>query len=378
MDQEKSGEEYVRTNGAFVANFRVYICAHSQQINALKPFLKKGWDIVNTSNSPDPDSAFFMDHQVKPDLTVYSNKEPSNKNRCRVRDMETFIEFKLNTAADGFTDVIEALEKDTGDARDTRGQLITYLNSMQAAQHRTHSFGVLIAKNTCRLLRHTNSGIEVTQSFNYTETPHLQAFFWRLSHADPAVRGIDTTFQPVDPFDAAQARSLLGADNESLWKITVDERSFYVAAPFTRSHHYPVGRGTRCFVAVDCKTQKKCLLKDSWRLDGYHPEGEVYKRLRDHRVRNIPQVLAAGDVGNHCCGSFPDGWDIPSGSSIRRHIHYRIVLDVVGEPIVDFESTHAMVQYLLHALEGMLSLFEMFHRFELGESPFRRCDTSQG
>jgi len=33
-----------------------------------------------------------------PDLTVYSDKEPSNKNRCRVRDMETFIEFKLNTA----------------------------------------------------------------------------------------------------------------------------------------------------------------------------------------------------------------------------------------------------------------------------------------
>lgn len=325
-------------------------------MNALKPFLKKGWNIVNTSNLPDPDSAFFMDHQVKPDLTVYSDKEPSNKNLCRVRDMETFIEFKLNKAADGFTDVIETLEKDSGDARDTRGQLITYLNSMQAAQYRTHGFGVLIAKNTCRLLRHTNSGIEVTRSFNYTETPHLQNFFWRLSHADPALRGIDTTFQPVGPCDAAQARSLLGADRKSLWKVTVGERSFYVASPFTRSHHFPVGRGTRCFIAVDCKTLKKCLLKDSWRLDGYHPEGEVYKRLRDHHVRNIPQVLATGDVGNHCCGSFPDGWEVPSGSSIRRHIHYRIVLNIVGEPVTEFESTRAMVQYILHALEGMLSL----------------------
>jgi hypothetical protein len=41
--------------------------------------------------------------------------------------METFVEFKLNKAADGFTDVVEALEKNTGDARDTLGQLTTYL-----------------------------------------------------------------------------------------------------------------------------------------------------------------------------------------------------------------------------------------------------------
>ena len=47
-----------------------------------------------------------------------------------------------------------------------------------------------------------------------------------------------------------------GTDNESLWKVTLGKCSFYVATPFTRSHHYPVGRGTRCFVAVDCKTQK--------------------------------------------------------------------------------------------------------------------------
>jgi hypothetical protein len=317
-----------------------------------------------------------MDHQVKPDLTVYSDKEPSNAKLCRVRDMETFVEFKLGQAADGFTDVVDQLEKATADARDTRGQLIAYLNSMQASQHRTHGFGVLVAQNTCRLLRHTHSGIEVTKSFKYTETPHLQTFFWRLSHADPPIRGIDTTFQPVGRSEAAQARVLLRAEKEPLWKVPVGQRSFYVAAPFTRSHHYPVGRGTRCFVAVDCETQQQCLLKDAWRLDGYHPEGEVYQRLHDNRVRNIPHILAAGDVGNHRCGSFPDGWQVPSASNIRRHIHYRIVLDVVGEPLVDFESTHAMVQYVLHALEGMLSRFEVFHRFELVKSPFRCRDTS--
>jgi hypothetical protein len=318
-----------------------------------------------------------MDHQVKPDLSVYSDKEPSNENLCRVRDMETFVELKLNKAADGFTDIVETLEKDTGDARDTRGQLTTYLNCMQVAQHRTHGFGVLIAKDTCRLLRHTHSGIEVTQSFNYTKTAYLQTFFWRLSHADAAIRGIDTTFEPVGPFDAAQARALLGAEDEPLWKIFVGERSFYVAAPFTRSHYDPVGRGTRCFVAVDCNTQQKCVLKDVWRLDGYHPEGEVYQRLHDNRVHNIPQVLAAGDVGNHCCGFFPDEWQVPSDSSIRRHIHYRIVLDVVGEPVFEFESTHTLVQYILHALEGMPLYCEMFYNFETFEAHFDAVTLAQ-
>ncbi|KAK0229449.1 hypothetical protein EDD85DRAFT_972972 [Armillaria nabsnona] len=106
----------------------------------------------------------------------------------------------------------------------------------------------------------------------------------------------------------------------------------YVAAPFTRSHHYPVGRGTRCFVAVDCNTQRKRLLKDAWRLDGYHREDQ---QLHDKNAHNIPGVLAAGDVEG------------------ERYTRYRIVLDVVGERLVDFESTHAMVQYVLHAWKDL-------------------------
>ncbi|KAK0209752.1 hypothetical protein IW262DRAFT_502167 [Armillaria fumosa] len=325
---------------------------YEPMISALRPFLREGWEIVDTSNSPDPDSAFFMDHQVKPDLTVYSDKEPSNKNRCRVCDMETFIELKLAPSADPFMDDVEKPEKDSADARDTRGQLVTYLNAMQAAQHRTHGFGVFIAHRTCRLLRHTHSGIVVTTKFDYTKSDHLQSFFWRLSHAVPAIRGTDTTFQLVPCCDAAQARVLLNAKNETLWRVFIGERSFYVTTPFTRSHHYPVGRGTRCFVAVDCNTQQKCLLKDAWRLNGYHREDEVYKRLHDKNVRNIPGVLAAGDVEDQHCGSFPDEWRLPSDHGIRNHTHYRIVLDVVGEPLIDFESTHAMVQYVLNALES--------------------------
>ncbi|KAK0449076.1 uncharacterized protein EV420DRAFT_1275459 [Desarmillaria tabescens] len=345
-----------------VSSIRVEANIYEPLIAALLPFLKEGWKMAETSNSPDPNSVFFMNHQIKPDVSIYSTKEPTNDNLCRACDMETFIEVKTKLLSDAFTDELDNLEKNSGDARDTRGQIITYLNAMQAAQYRTHGFGVLIVKDICRLLRHTHSGIEVTTSFHYTKSSHLQTFFWRFSHAAPAVRGIDTTFEPVERWEAFPSRLLLNAVNEPLWKVDLGERSFYVAAPFTRTHHYPVGRGTRCFVAVDCRTRQKCLLKDVWRVHGYHREGDVYARLHAHNVRNIANVLAAGDVDGHQrCGSFPEGWHIPSVSMIREHIHYRIVLDVVGEPLVDFESTHALTQYVFNALEAHFDAVNRAH-----------------
>lgn len=307
---------------------------------------------MNTSDTPDPDSGFFDGHCIKPDITLYSTKKASNKHKCRACDMETFIEIKYEEKHDGFDDDIEELEKLAGDPRDTRGQLVTYLNAMQASQYRTHGFGVVIAGKRCHLLRHTHSGIEVTARFNYTTSPHLATFLWRLSHAEPADRGIDDTFESVTN---ERATTILGAVGKPLWKVRVNGRSFYVSRVFTSSHHYPVGRGTRCFVAVDCETGDECVLKDTWRVIGYHREGEVYERLHKHSVRNIPTILAEADVpgANHSCGVLGPAWRFPKlGRTVRRHQHYRIVLGVVGEPMAKFQATWELNNVLLHALQG--------------------------
>ncbi|KAJ6602501.1 hypothetical protein DFH09DRAFT_448634 [Mycena vulgaris] len=332
-----------------VANCRLERDMYSPIIDALQPVVKKGWKFVDTSDSPDPNSKFIQDKPVKPDITLYSDKQPSNNNRCRASDMELFLELKTDPHHDPFADD-GTLEKESGDARDTRGQVITYLNAIHASQYRTHCFGVVIIKNKCRLLRMTRSGIEVTTSFDYTKSDFLSTFLWRFSHAAPEIRGIDTTFVPVSRGTALDARSALDAHEQPMWRVSVGVNDFYVSSPFTRSHYFPVGRGTRCFVAVDCRTNQKCLLKDTWRVVGYHPEGEVYARLHHNAVRNIPQVLAAGDVLDHNCGDFPPSWRIPSSSSIRQHVHYRLVLDIVGQPLVDFSSTHALARHILDAV----------------------------
>lgn len=237
---------------------------------------------MNTSASPD--TGFIHVHNIKPDITLYSDKKPYNDSKFCCCDMEAFIELKFNADGDGFKDNIEEVEKISAESRDTCGPLVTFLNAMQTSQYRTHGFGVLVTGKRCRLLRHTHSGIEVTTQFDYTTHPYLATFFWRLSHAPPAVRGIDDTFEPAT---SEKASVTLNAVGKPFWKVHVKNCPFFVSQEFTHRHRYPVGHGNHCFVALDCDTWQNCVLKDTWRAVGYHCESEVYERLRDHSVQNI-------------------------------------------------------------------------------------------
>ncbi|KAJ7276074.1 hypothetical protein B0H12DRAFT_1174315 [Mycena haematopus] len=312
---------------------------------------------VDTSNSADPNPNFFMGHSIKPDISIYSDQPASNNNLCRASDMESFLEVKALRMYEPFGNAIDGLEKSSGYARDTRGQLATYFAAMQAAQHRSHSFGVIVVEDTCRLLRHTISGTTITKAFKYTDTAHLQTFFWRLSHAEAKERGTDVTFTRVAAGGLEDVRATLKAQNDPIYRVAVGTHEYLVPDAFTRNHLPPVGRGTRCFVAVRSDTLQKCLLKDTWRLAGYHAEHEVYEELHRHGVPNIPGVLDSGDVG-HTCGYPPQGgWSVPANATIRQHIHYRIVFDVVGGPLSSFESTHGLVSCVHDAFQAHHSAF---------------------
>ncbi|KAJ7199145.1 hypothetical protein GGX14DRAFT_662163 [Mycena pura] len=328
-------------------------------IAALKPAVAENWSLVNTSDHVDPHSTFIHNTPVKPDITFYGSTPPSNGNVCRSCDAELFLELKTDLADDPFEDTEHGVvPRSAARGRDTRGQVITYLNAMQASQLRTHSFGALIIANHCRLFRLTRSALEVTERFDYTKSALLAKFLWRLSHAAPDVRGLDTTFEKITAEDpgASRARELLEAIGKPLWSVAIRDRSFYVSHPFTRAYHLPVGRGTRCFFAVETKSNRICLLKDTWRVDEYHPEGEVYARLKEKKVRNIPNVIVAQDVGGHYhyCGydDWPLSYSLDEGKAIRNHQHYRLVLDVVGRPLAEFRSTHDLVKCMLDALQS--------------------------
>ncbi|KAF9071184.1 hypothetical protein BDP27DRAFT_1419224 [Rhodocollybia butyracea] len=211
----------------------------------------------------------------------------------------------------------------------------------------------------------------VTPLFNYTQQSHLHTFFWRFTHATPEERGIDDTFVPVSPVNTANAemikcvrKALSVEETDPLFMVKVSEasdqyrakysaflaspsgpaRSFYVSRCFTASHHYPLGRGSRCFSAYDAVSKSIVLLKDIWRVNKYHPEAETYKRLHQASVPNVADVIAFNDVQGER--------HVAAVASIksRKHQHYRIVLGQVGRPLKAFDSTHQLTEAVLDAV----------------------------
>ena len=318
--------------------------------------------VVDSSRTPDPDSTAYLGRQVKPDISCYSRPAPPGSCITRAHDMETFIELKNREIDEPYCDNInEPFEHDTMDSRDTRGQLASYLNAVQATQNQTHAFGVFINRHLCRLLHHTRSCTVVTKLFNYTNSTHLQIFFWRFTHADAASRGHDGTFEAIkaDSDEAQKAHSALGLSVRApLFKVPVTDNlpnrtTFYIVSkPFVNNDILPVGRGTRCYEAYDCQTHEVVLLKDTWRVEGYLPEGDVYRRLHEAGVSNIAGLIAAGDVDGptHKCGDTESIKARTTGASIWHHVHYRLVLDTVGFPLTNFSSTWGLVNAVTCAL----------------------------
>lgn len=189
----------------------------------------------------------------------------------------------------------------------TRGQLTLYNNAIQASQHRTRVFGIYIRRQMCRLLCHTRGGTLVSRLFDYTRRPYLVQFLVRFSRCSPAARGHDDTIRPVssrDPYSSEACDATMLHSTEPMIQVpvhTLDQvgqtiSKYYIMrdVPFTRSHCYPIGRRTRCYVAYGCQTGAVVLFKDTWRVTAYPKEGEVYDRLHQHQVRHIAKVVLTG------------------------------------------------------------------------------------
>ncbi|KAF5338835.1 hypothetical protein D9757_015370 [Collybiopsis confluens] len=371
-------------------------------IKAMKPFLARGWRLVNGSDHCDTSIAtqFFSGSGIKPDMGLYArsrcevhaNKTCSHTDRpdgencvdgedCQKRGftdasiVEVFGEFKVKEHDDPFKSFATVC------ARDTRGQIASYINAVQAIQQRTRVFFFFIFKGQCRLMVHSRAGTQYTPLFDYSTSDHLHQFFWRLTHGSPSDCGHDTTMVPVTEADphAVEARSALQVSNDTaLFRVAVQHKTLYVHAPFTVTHRRPIGRGTRCFAAYDpdgidesggtggkkC-TKKGCivLLKDCWRNCKYDPEDIIYAKLEKAGVSNIPEVVVAGDVKGPNA-NFGTAEMIDNGHVLTL-THYRLVLNFVGEPLDKCTSTRMFCKVVSDAFNAHRQACvkaEMLHR----------------
>ncbi|KAH9896040.1 hypothetical protein C8Q73DRAFT_643342 [Cubamyces lactineus] len=176
-------------------------------------------------------------------------------------------------------------------------------------------------------------------------------------------------------------------------------RIFLVGKPAFYTHGMAC-RGTKGFVAWDTQAQRFVWLKDAWRLDyeRMESEGAILRKLNAKGVINVPTLVCHGDIRNQKTRT-PDIWEarqpIPSAPSgtlsaspsatlvnssasstsaprkrssgqmevdetlggeeeytLRRHAHYRIVVEEIGKPLSDFRRGRQLVGVIMDCVQA--------------------------
>lgn len=266
----------------------------------------------------------------------------------------------------------QSFVNDSNAGMDTLGQITSYAAAQLGAQFRTHVYSVLIVNDTARILRWDRSGTIVTEAIKYNKSRYLVDFFRQYSVAPAALQGKDETVSIPESHEIRGARDTLNLESTiPLLKVSVpglDGSSRYFIVPTPETTPYtPPGHAMRGFRAYDPSRKDTVFLKDTWRIDmpEITPEGEVYAKLNAASVRNVPQCLASGDISTpiyHAtrtvsyaqmpwackgCPCHPNGPWVP-------HRHYRLILDVVRDPLMKYNSSREMVSAVRDALHGRI------------------------
>jgi hypothetical protein len=318
----------------------------------------------------------------QPDCSVYS----SDQSTLDLTLIKFPIEFKTTLDQDPFAvkpispSELESAAKNpfmsmTSNGRQVAGQITAYATSVLSAQYCTHTFLVLIIKESARLLRWDCGGAVVTAPISYNQDPHLFDFLIRYDNATRASCGHDLSVSLHSESERLNARKLADLANaDSLLAISIpdpdcpgESSRFIISAPYA-CPDIPAGRWTRMSIAYDIRRDKHILLKDSWRviLEGITPEGEVYARLHQHSVPNIPHCSHSTDIGDDTyhksrTHKFVGKYGEPHIlTQIVPHRHYRLVLDTIGRKLEDFKHSWDIIKAVHASLIGEWSNCSQF------------------
>ncbi|KAH7887107.1 hypothetical protein F5I97DRAFT_1106621 [Phlebopus sp. FC_14] len=355
---------------------------YPQFIQSVSP-LAPDMELVDTHNHACDVGEFTL----KPDVSLYAKGTWSQDTITDFTTIEMWVEFKATASDDPFVDyasddlpqcnskretflIQSSFENGTAIAQQIRGQLTAYALAQFGLQFRNFAFSVLVMGSYARLMRWERAGAVVTRKFDYTKNPDiLTEFFWRFSHMSPDQRGLDLTVSVADGLSTMDADLIVEhlrlKAGTPLFRYQVPDgertRSYFGPRPPCPSVSL-IGRSTRALPVYDLEKQRLVYLKDTWRInaDDIRPEGEVYKELHDANVPNIPPLECSGDLGYQTVTETLVSAD---WSCVRMpltgHVHYRIVLGVVGRKLTTFKSTKELVQALLDALSAHWAAYEV-------------------
>ncbi|KAI0315906.1 hypothetical protein OF83DRAFT_1197755 [Amylostereum chailletii] len=252
--------------------------------------------------------------------------------------------------------------KDSRKALRRRRRVAFLAYDMFGSRSRTFVFSGLIIGNNARLIRWDRAGAVVTELFDWrTKDSPLAIFLHHFDSLSPTERGLDPTVTIPSPDEisfarAAFQRANIAAEDEdhTMRKFRVrdectKEERFYLAGPPNVFSPSLAGKATSGYAAVDLADGTCVWLKDTWRLELPHvrKEADVYRLLAGANVPHVAPFVCGGDVEGQKTRSHEF-----SAHGARAHIHHRVVLGVIGRPLMRFNSTLELTTAVRDALEA--------------------------
>ncbi|KAF5333961.1 hypothetical protein D9611_014939 [Ephemerocybe angulata] len=217
---------------------------------------------------------------------------------------------------------------------------------------------LLITEKEVRLVHFDRSGVYFSPFINFHEDPHT---FIRLvvgiSTCNEKILGLDTSVKWK--IDKSTGKKISGTvkhfDDDGIttvYNIVMDSR------PFIRASIR--GRGTICYRAINSKTGKAVVIKDSWRTEGREPESSYLMA-----AKGLKGVAQAVSYSNNC-GETKEYR--PKGAN---HQHYynriksRVVIEEYGGPLEIFSTRFQLISAIRDAIDGhrkLLLLKKVLHR----------------
>jgi hypothetical protein len=179
-------------------------------------------------------------------------------------------------------------------------------------------------------------------------------------------------YKGLDNIKTADLHKILVHDDHA----TDGELKCYIAPSAIWHTDSLFGRSTFGYIAYNVATSNLVYLKDFWRTDlpGIQKEGDVYRELHEAEVPNIPLLGRAGDVPlspahantipvvsqrtktqDYVKGSgYGHEW-CPGRPCVNPYVHYRLVLETLGQPLSTFNSTRQLCEVIRDAIVGKQS-----------------------
>jgi hypothetical protein len=323
-------------------------------------------------------------------------------------EFETELDpFKGVSGSDLCAIATEDIEEGPTDAEVIVGRLISNAVAHMGSGFFTHSFSVFIFGNSARFIRWDRAGAIVSEAFDYVKGKELVEFFLRFDQLSPEQRGRDLSVTTPSDTDRNAAKSALAprkkpgeSDEEFSERIKLynpdtfveyhvhdsnsGETRRFVGPPLARPVLSLHGRSTRGTPVYDVVKGAVCYLKDTWYInsDEQPVEGKTCEYLHKANVNHIANVVAHGDVltsigvphsvasnvhpmtkhqttfADLFCQSNEEWCTLRP--RLQGHIHYRIVLDVVGREYTTFKSTKELLLVTVDAIRGVSLLIFCF------------------